>query len=163
MHFTTAGSRFSIGTERFPSVFMTDDWMLDEDAFTDEPWTVVGGMVSLGRIGGNWRTDEFDHPMGGRPNEPAVSIVEKMVRPAKTLQIAIALNETDPGQLAMIAAEGSVNPFPFRIDLSSGGTRLFLALVVGMEDGMDEANASLGLTFSLILRSNLVRVIEEIP
>ena len=154
MHFTASGTRFMIGGIREDAV----DQGMSEADFASEDWVEVESLISLGRLSGNWETRDFVDPGDMWEGGSAFNIAYKAVRPAKSMQIAVVLNDADAGQLALVAAEGVRHPFAFRIVLPTGAERLFLALVVGMEDAFEESNSVLAMTFDLVLRSNLVRV-----
>lgn len=137
------------------------EWLasiIDAHAFAAEDWTEIGSTTSLGTIAGEWQTQAVTLPNPYAPDEPPIPQHEKVERPAKTMQLRVDLDATDAGQLKVLAAEHSTDPYAFRIVLPNGSERLFVALMMGADDHFDEANNAVGLIFSLLLQSNVVRL-----
>lgn len=154
MYFTAAGTRFFIGTAR-PGWWAR---VVDASDFDGEAWVPVEGVSSIGRTGGEWQTVADTIPASAdAPDEPWIENHVKDVRPSLSMQIVMATIEDDPGQLAMLAAEASVPAYPFRMELPTGGTRQFVALVVSADQAVDEANSVLCWSFGLLLQSTLMR------
>jgi hypothetical protein len=151
--YSTAGSSIYIGAAR-PNWTAT---LVDASAFDGETWTEIDGATSLGSIQGQWETTQFVLPNCEAPDDAPFQQVTKDTRPAKTMQFTVDLDADDAGQNKMLEAENSVDPYTFRIVFPEGSERLFIALVVGLDDVMNEANAALGTAFSLVLQSNVVR------
>ncbi|WP_312620426.1 hypothetical protein [Agrobacterium pusense] len=151
MLFTTSGSTLEIGAARV-------DWsarpVTDAD-FTDEAWIIVGGVSSLGRVEGDWTTQDISLPDGADPDQPQIPTHSKVTRPLKSMQVIAGIMEDDPGQIAVIEAETYIEPYAFRLTLPSGATRRFIALVNSCNHVFDEANAVLAFSFSLLLQSNM--------
>ncbi|MDR6101017.1 hypothetical protein QE369_001195 [Agrobacterium larrymoorei] len=153
MFFTTSGSTLEIGTAR-------NDWiarLASAADFASEVWTPVAGVNSLGRIAGEWGTEDFIAGNPDNPDDPRIPTSIKTARPLLTMQINAAVLGGDPGQSLMIAAESTVDPFAFRLILPSGQTRSFIALVVAADHIFDEANAVVCWSFSLKPQSNIHR------
>lgn len=131
--------------------------VIDASAFAGDAWTEVGGTTSLGAVGGEWKTGDVTTPDPEAPDDAPIPQYRKVMRPAKTMQIRVDFEAADAGQIGMLQAEQSMDPNAFRIVFPGGSERLFVALVVGADDQMDEANNVVGLVFSLILQSNVVR------
>lgn len=152
MFFATSGSSFFIGEAR-------PGWeaqRISGAAFADEGWIEVGDLTNLGRISGEWQTQEVVLPNCEDPDEPPMPTHDKSVRPARTMQVIVNMDDNDAGQLAMLNAEDSVNAFAFRVVLPDGATRMFIAIVVGAEQVFEDANSVASYAFSLILQSNVV-------
>lgn len=143
--FSTSGSRLFIAPERVMG--------------SDLGWTEVKSVVGLGRIAGTWKTTEYDVPSQYISGE-AETVVEKAVRPVREMQVAVATDIEDEGQEMLLAAYDSTERFAFRIDLSDGSGRRFLALVTGMEDAFDEANTLMTMVFSLTMTGCVERTIH---
>lgn len=151
--FSLAGSQFSIGGVR-------TEWRaatIDAAVFAGETWISVGGATSLGSMSGDWSTQDVTTPNPMDPDAPLIPQHAKAMQPARSMQIAVDLDPSDAGQIRMLAAEQAVDPYAFRIVFPNATQRLFVALVIGANDRMDEANNVVGLVFSLILQSNVVR------
>lgn len=136
------------------------DWraaIIDASEFSAEQWIEIGGTTNLGTISGEWKTDEVTTPNPEDPDGAPVPQYQKVMRPAKAMQIRTDFEASDAGQIRMLQAEQDVDPYAFRIVFPDGSERLFIALVVGADDQMDEANNAVGLLFSLVLQSNVVR------
>ena len=153
MLFATAGTDFLIGVAR-------PDWtarQVDADDFDGEAWLSVGGMINLGSIGGDWRTEESLFPDPNNPGAPTIPTVEKVSQPVRTMQVICDLDTADAGQARMLEAEASVSCYPFKLVLPGGAERLFMALIVGTADVINEANTVIGSSFSLVLQSTVLR------
>lgn len=145
--FATAGSHFFIGTAR-------QGWCPDEPwpvGFVDELWTEVVSVQSLGRLGGEWDLKVW------QDQGSAYARQEKTFEPVRRMQVVVGLEEGDAGQLLLLTAERSKDPFAFKIELPNGATRFFVALVVGLEEVFDEVNGVLGLGFTLSIAGDVER------
>ncbi|MEW9522375.1 hypothetical protein MRBLRH8O_000155 [Agrobacterium radiobacter] len=153
MFFTASGSTFEIG-------FIRSDWHARQVVASDfdgEVWTPVAGLSSLGRISGEWQVQENLIPGGFAPDQPQIPTIDKVARPALSMQIVAGIVENDAGQEMMMLAEASVDAFAFRLSTPDGSRRQFIALVVAADQTFDEANSVLSWSFSLRLQSNIQR------
>ncbi|ACM35611.1 MULTISPECIES: hypothetical protein [Rhizobium/Agrobacterium group] len=153
MFFTAAGSTFDIGDLRA-------NWAARQVSaadFSSEVWVPVEGVSSLGRISGEWQTEETASPDADDPDNPQMPTVLKSARPAKTMQVVAAMVAGDVGQMAMLAAEGIVHPVTFRLTAADGSVLRFVALVLGADHVFDEAANVMSWSFSLKLQSNILR------
>lgn len=153
MFIATSGASFHIGAVR-------EDWtarQVDVPDFTDEAWVKVNGLSSLGRISGEWQTQDITLPDPNDPDNPPIPDHQKTVRPAYTMEVLVAQNSFDIGQSLMLAAEGDINPHSFMISLHDASTRRFIAHVMSASQVLDEANSVVCWSFGLLLQSNIVR------
>jgi hypothetical protein len=151
MLFTTTGSIFEIGGARA-------NWYarpVAEADFVGEAWLPVGGVSSLGRIEGDWVTQDVSVPDSLDPDQPQIPTHVKVSRALKSMQINAGIIEGDLGQIAMVNAEEQEEPFAFRLTLPSGAVRRFIALVISCDHAFDEANSVIAWSFNLMLQSNL--------
>lgn len=153
MFFTAAGSTFDIGNVR-------EHWTARQVSaadFSADTWVSVDGVSSLGRISGEWQTVESLTPDPNDPENPQIPTIEKTARPAQSMQVVAAMVANDPGQVAMLVAEGGIHPFAFRLTTPDGSTRRFIALVLAADHAFDEASNVMSWAFSLKLQSNIQR------
>lgn len=91
----------------------------------------------------------------------------KGTRSAGTLDIVCGLDMTDPGQIALIAAERAKGDYAFRMvlaDAPAGGTpseRMFVAQVGSAAEQYDTANSVMKLNASLWINSNIVKIAAD--
>jgi hypothetical protein len=152
--YATTGSHLFIGSARGEQ----PEWAVMESAFADEIWTEVRPLIGLGRIAGEWQTNESSVP--GPMDDltiPGHVAIDKAYAPARQMQVVVATDPEDTGQERMLIAEVSTEAFAIRVDLSDGSRRQFLALVTGLEDAFDEANSLMTMVFTLTLQSTVVR------
>jgi hypothetical protein len=149
----TAGSTFHIGAAL---AFQNTDFTAAD--FTSQDWTPIDGLTNLGTAGDSAELVTSNQIGSKRVRKG------KGVRNSGTMEVVVDLNPSDPGQLAMIAAEKTRNSFAFKLafdDAPSGGTpstRLFTAFVMSAAEAYDEANSVMKLNFTLEVDSNFVRV-----
>jgi hypothetical protein len=139
--FTTAGSRFYIGPAR-PGWQAISDYGDASTSPAGDAWVEVASVSGLGRISGEWEVKTWNIV------ESIHSQQEKDTAPILKMGVVVGLEDDDPGQLALFAAEKSLDPFWFRLDLPSGARRTFTALVVGLEEVFDDGNAVVGVEFT---------------
>lgn len=151
--FATAGSRLYIGG---PVAVPADD--MDEDDFDGQTWTEVGELVNLGTVGdvSNEVTEEIINR--------ARTAKAKGTRNSGTMEVTANIDYSDPGQVALIAAEKTPHDYAFRLvfnDAPPDGTpseRLFAAKVMSAAEALNGANNFAQLTASLGINSNIVRI-----
>lgn len=176
MLISAVGSRFFIGSLKgwkYPvqGLGRISDYSVTAEDFTGTDWQEVKGVRGLGRIGGEWELQEgwtpnyvpipkdyyaYDVHLGGHDSFE-YPLRAKSVAPLLAMEIVVALDEEDGGQLAILAAERTTFNYPFRLMLSNGVSRFFIALVTKSDLSMDEADAVVCWTFGLVLQSTLVR------
>ncbi|QNQ40588.1 hypothetical protein [Brucella intermedia] len=153
MFFATSGTTLHIGASR-------PDWyarQVTASDFDGEAWAQVNGLSSLGQISGEWQTVGTTLPDPNDPDNPAIPDHQKAARPAHSMEIVIAQNGEDAGQLLMLSAENSIDPHAFQLTFANGATRRFIAHVMSASEVMDEANSVVCWSFGLLLQSNIVR------
>ncbi len=106
---TASGSTLSIGGAGQPA---------DLAAFQAESYVEVGEVEDLGQIGDESSEVQFASLSDGRMRKL------KGVRDAGTMQVVCGADASDAGQDAMIAAEGEVLDYAFRITLNDQLTLL---------------------------------------
>lgn len=151
--FATAGAKLYIG-----AVIAYQNFDYDDADFTSQTWTEIKRLESIGSFGDTTQELSFDD-LSSRRTERV-----KGQRSAGTIDVVCGLDYADAGQLALFAAEKSDDNYAFRIvfnDAPSGGTpseRMFVAMVGGAVEQLDNANAVMKLNSSLWINSNIVRV-----
>lgn len=151
---TTAGSQIAIGDE--PMEFTGTDMTVSD--FDSVDWTDIKGHTDLGALG--------DTAELVSSNQINVSRTRKAkgVRNAGSKVLLMDVDYSDPGQLALVAAEKTSFTYPFKVvlnDAPPGGTpseRYFLALVMSAEEQFNDASQSVKLSTTLEVDSNIVRV-----
>lgn len=153
MIFATNGARLYIGGDiADPGVDLT------EATFNTITWTEIGEVENLGTVGDV--SAEIPIDIIGRSR----TVRLKGTRNAGTLEVVCGIDYSDPGQIALLAAEQEIHDFAFRIvlnDAPAGGTpseRLFIAKVGSAAEAFDTANSVMRLNASLWVNSNVVRI-----
>lgn len=155
MIFATSGAKFYIG-----GPVPLRDRSLTEADFVDQSdlWVEVVRHENLGSIGGSSAELEVKSGSHGEAK------VLKGTRSANKMELICTLDYEDLGQVAIVAAERSHSNFAFRLvfnDASEGGTpseRLFIAVVGGVDEQLDDADFVPKMNASLWLNSNVVRI-----
>jgi hypothetical protein len=150
----TAGSKFYIGSTAVTD--QNDDF--DESDFASQTWTEITSTEDLGSAGD--KADVISVKLIGSNR------VKKLTgsKDAGQMTVVCALDVTDAGQLAAIAACTSQALSAFKLefpDAPSGGTpttRYFAAYVSGAEEGYSSADNEMKLTLTLEINSNIVKV-----
>lgn len=151
--YTTAGARLYIGG---PLPNKSSDFELAD--FSSQDWTEIGETEGLGSAGDTSTEVTFE----GINSSRAVRL--KGTRNAGAMDVVCGLDPSDPGQIALVAAERSKSDFAFRVvlaDAPNGGTpseRLFVAQVGSASEQFDTANSVMKLNASLWINSNIVKV-----
>jgi hypothetical protein len=152
--FATAGTKIFIGSAA--KAFEGTDFVASD--FSSITWTEVGGTRNLGSSGDTSELIPVDLINEDRTRKL------KGTRNAGSMQFVSALDLSDAGQLALIAAEKTKDAYPIKIqfkDAPAGGTpslRYFVALVMSAQEQLDEANSVMTLNTTLEIDSNIVRV-----
>ncbi|MCO6390554.1 hypothetical protein GTW25_05875 [Aliihoeflea aestuarii] len=150
--FATNGTKVYIGGV----LPMKDDDFVAAD-FPSE-WTEVKGVVSLGTVGDTAEGITTAHFGSNR------SQTLKGTRNGGTAELQVDVDYTDPGQLALIAAEKTIHDYAFRVvfnDAPVGGTpseRMFVGKVMSSAEEIGEVNNVVRMNASVAINSNIVRV-----
>lgn len=151
----TAKSKLAIG----PVLAFENDDLDATDFTTGSPtYTLIGGTTNLGAAGDTSELITSNQIASGRTRKA------KGTRNAGSMQVICDIDITDPGQLALIAAEKTRDSYSFRLqfdDAPAGGTpstRYFTAFVMSTSEQYDEANSVMKLNATLEIDSNIVRV-----
>lgn len=153
MLFATKGAKLEIGG----ALAMKSTDFAEAD-FTGESWTEIKNLENLGTVGDSSEEITFDAIDEGRRKRL------KGVRDAGNMEIVLGVDYSDAGQVALLAAEKTKDSYAFRItfnDAPSGGTpseRIFIALVMSVQEQMDTANNVTKLAATLAVNSNIVKV-----
>lgn len=154
--YPVAGQRFFIG----PAMEMPDE-DVDATAFAAISWTEIKNWETMGAIGD--AAQLITTSLISRQRD----IKQKGTRNAGSMQNNFAVSATDPGQIALIAAEGTNNNYPFKIQgndaPSAGGSpkaseRLFVGLVTSAQEQGGGANTVRMLSSTIEINSNVVRI-----
>ncbi len=151
--FATNGSKFYIGGAK-----SAPSGALASSDFTGTTWTEVKGLENLGSAGDTSEAVTFQTVDMER------SQTIKGSRSAGTMEIVVAVNATDAGQIAVIAAEKTIHDYAFRLvlnDAPEGGTpseRMFVGKVMSQSEQFDAANNVVKMKASIAINSNIVRV-----
>jgi hypothetical protein len=117
-----------------------------------EPWVEIDGWSTMGSSGDTAAL--ITTPLINRGRD----VKQKGTKNAGSMQNTFAIIETDPGQIALIAAADTNDNYAFRIELSSGGERLFIGLVMSTQESGGEANTIANLAATIEINSNVVKV-----
>lgn len=152
----TAGSKLSIGGTAVTDK-NTDFAAAD---FTAQTWTEITGTEDLGTAGD--KADVISVKLIGS------SRTKKLLgtKDAGSMTVVCALDASDAGQLAAIAACTSQALSAFKLEFPDKGTgtgatpttRYFAAYVSGAEEGYSSADNEIKLTLHLEINSNIVAV-----
>ena len=151
--FATAGTKLFIGAAM---AFDGDDLVASD--FTSASWTEVKGTTNLGAAGDTSELITSNQIGSARTRKL------KGTRNAGSMTVVCDLDYSDPGQLALVAAEKAKETYAFKLefnDAPEGGTpsqRLFVALVMSASEELNEANSVMSLNATLEIDSNIVRV-----
>ncbi|TJZ93849.1 hypothetical protein FA743_00815 [Paracoccus gahaiensis] len=157
--FTTAGTRLYIGG---PLAAKSTDFVEADFVGQSALWVEIDETEGLGSAGDTSSEVTFDGINSGRTRRL------KGTRSAGTMDIVCGLDATDPGQIALIAAERTKGDYAFRVVLADalpGGTpseRMFVAQVGSAAEQYDTANSVMKLNASLWINSNIVKIDAEV-
>lgn len=152
--YPVAGSKIYIGSASMavPTADVT------ESTFDSVSWTRVADWQNMGAIGDSGALISTDIIDRGR------TVKQKGTYNAGSMQNNFAVNADDAGQIALIAAAGSRNNYPFKIefdDAPEGGTptiKYFLGLVMGAQEQGGGANTVRLLQATIEINSNVITV-----
>ncbi len=154
--YPVAGCKIYIGA----AMELPDDDMVAAD-FDDVTWTEITGWTQMGAFGDTAAlitTQLIDQQR---------DIKQKGTRNAGQMQNVFAVKSTDPGQIALIAAEKTNNNYPFRIVLNdtpatgvspTPSERLFMGLVMSASEQGGGANTVQNLNATVEINSNIVKI-----
>lgn len=152
--FAVAGAKISIGTA--PMESPTSD--LTASDFSGVVWTQIKDWTQAGSIGDSAALISTDVIDRGR------TVKQKGVKNAGQMQNVFAINTSDAGQQALIAASNGNLNWPFKIewdDAPQGGTptiNYFVGLVMSAEQAGGSANTVRSLNSTIEVNSNVVTV-----
>ena len=157
--YATAGAKLYIGGQ----MDAPTSGNLSSSDFSGETWVEIKPLESIGSLG--------DTSEAVSMNIIGQSRVQRLkgTRDAGTMQVVAALDYSDAGQTAVLAAEKTPHNYPFRLvfnDAPAGGTpseRIFVAMVMSASEQFDEANSVMKLNVSLAVNSNVGRVAAAGP
>jgi len=158
--FATAGAKLYIGPAK---AFTGTPFVLADFTDGDPAFTEIKGASNLGTVGDKAELVTLDEIGTARTRKA------KGVRNAGSMQVVIGLDAADAGQLALLAAEASDDTYMIKVqfnDAPAGGTpslRYFAALVMSVEEGMNEGNTALVLNAALEIDGNIVKVAAAGP
>lgn len=157
--YTVSGSKVFIG-----DALSMGGEVLTPASFSAIAWVQISHVEAIGTVGDKIAVEstaqiDLDEPAG-----PARLRKFKSEIDPDAMQIVAALDASDAGQIAAVAAKASPSSYAFKIHLgdAAGGAapskRMFTALVVEASDILDAANNVMKFGLSLALDSNIVRI-----
>lgn len=152
--FPVAGAKFYIGNAAM--VVPTTD--VTESSFAAVTWVEVADWQNMGAIGDAANEIATDLISRGR------TVVQKGTKRSPMMSNQFAVNSSDAGQIAMIAAAASNSNYPFRVvfnDAPSGGTatvKYFIGLVMSAQEQGGGANTTRLLSCDVAPNTNIVTV-----
>lgn len=152
--YATAGSKVFVGLAKASK---TTDFVAAD--FNGMSWVEVGWLENIGAFGDESSEITFDAIGQGRTQKL------KGVRNAGNMELIAGVDYTDPGQIALRAAEATKDDYAMRVDFNDkpvGGTvpskRYFVAKIMSARETLDGANNVTKLHAILGINSNVVRV-----
>lgn len=151
----TAKTKIYIGAAK---AFNGTDFVASDFTTGTPVWTEIKGTTNLGGAGDTSELITSNQVGSGRTRKA------KGTFNAGQMALVCDINTTDPGQIAIIAAQAVRDSFAFKVefnDAPAGGTpstRYFTAFVMDAREQYDEANSVMKLNATLEIDSNVVRV-----
>ncbi|TKT79971.1 hypothetical protein [Aquamicrobium sp. LC103] len=145
--FPVAGSKLFIG-----GVLADKSTDFVEADFDGQTFVEIDGWSTMGAAGDTAALITTSLINRGR------DIKQKGTWNAGQMQNTFAIIETDPGQIALIAASKTRDNYAFKVELSSGGERYFIGLVMSAEEAGGDANTISNLNATIEINSNIVKV-----
>lgn len=151
--FATAGSKVYIG-----QVMTAQSADFTSSDFQGQSWTEIGWLETIGQFG-----DESTEITFEAIGESRVQKL-KGTRNAGNMELVCGIDNSDPGQLALRAAEQTPFDYAFKVEFNDappGGTpseRYFIAKVMTARETLDGANNVVRLNATLAINSNIVAV-----
>lgn len=152
--YAVAGAKFYIGNAAMAAP--TTD--VNEATFAGVTWVEVSDWQTMGAIGDAASEIATDLISRGR------TVVQKGTKRSPAGAQNFAVNTTDAGQIAMIAAADDKNNYPFRVvfdDAPVGGTptlKYFIGLVMSAQEQGGGANTARLLSCNVAPNTNIVTV-----
>ena len=153
--YPVSGCKIYIGT--LPMDEQDDDFVAAD--FSGVVWTEIKKWTQMGPFGDTAQLITTDLISEARTKK------QKGTRNAGSMQNVFAIDNLDPGQLAVIAAEKTIYDYPIKVELNdkpSGGStnslRLFIALIMQGQDAGGGANTIQALNAMFEINSNIVHV-----
>lgn len=131
MLFPVSGTKIFIGTA---------------ETAAEGDWLEIGETEAIGTLGVQWQTQEitiYDE------DEIGTVEIDKTARSAAAMQIVMAADSSDPGQIRLWEAVASIWGYRFRLLLPSGEARSFSAIVTSLVEVFDSANSAIRLQADL--------------
>ncbi|MBZ9600754.1 hypothetical protein [Phyllobacterium chamaecytisi] len=154
--YPVAGCKIYIG----PAMDLEDGDMVAAD-FTSVVWTEVKKWTSMGAYG------DAAALITTQVISEARDVKQKGTRNAGQMQNVFAVAATDPGQIALIAAEKTNLNYPIKVELNDkpavgaspkNSMRYFMALVTSAQEAGGAANTVQSLNSTFEINSNIVPV-----
>lgn len=129
--------------------------------FTSETWVQIGAWTQMGSFGDAANLITSDRISESRTKKA------KGTRNAGSMQNTFDSVPTDLGQLALIAAEKTLNNYAFKVELNdkpvtgvapTNSLRYFIGLVMSANEQGGGANTPQTMNASIEINSNIVRV-----
>lgn len=154
MLYPTSGSR----------MFIADAPTDRAGAIPASGWVEIGEVEALGLLGIAWQTEDAEVDEDNDPSTPLVSWTAKRARQAMPMQVVMANDPSDPGQVILAEAAQSMDHYPFRLDFPDGGpSRRWLAQVTSLADVFDSANGVIRLQADLVPSTSAGIIRSENP
>ncbi len=141
---TASGTKLEIGPVASDSV----DTAAEYTALT--PYVEVKKIESYGDYGDESAAVTFNAVGSGRIEKAKGS------RDAGTLALTVGYVPDDPGQVAMEAAEKSINNYAFRVTYPDGSKQVFRGLVMSRRRNVGSADNVLKRTFNIGINSEIL-------
>lgn len=155
--FATAGSRVFIGQ----AMTAQSDPFVESD-FDGQSWVEIGHLESIGEFGDESAEITFDE-IGEQRTQKL-----KGIRNAGNMDLVMGVDHTDAGQVALLAAEATIDDYAFRVDFNDAelaGTpsqRFFIGKVMTARENLGTANNVVRRGGRVGINSNVVRV-DAVP
>ncbi|MGA0617407.1 hypothetical protein [Paracoccus sp. KR1-242] len=120
-------------------------------------WVEIGETEALGMIGVEWETAQA---LAAGCDDGARLLTVKSHQAPSPMQIVLANDPEDAGQIVLWRAARSPDHYPFRLVDANGSTRSWFALVTSLLEVFDGANSIMKLQADLLPTSALVRNAE---
>lgn len=153
--YPVAGQKFYIGNA--PMSDQDADFVASD--FSGVTWVEIKGWSQAGAIGDTAQLITTSLISNGRDKK------QKGTANAGSMQNVFAINQSDAGQIALIAAAAgnNKNNYPFRVEGNdslgaSNSFRYFVGLVMSAEEANGAANTIRNLNSTIEVNSNIVRV-----
>lgn len=156
--YATAGAKLYIGPAK--AALSRNLTSADFTGIASGDWVEIGFTETLGTLGDTSQEVTFDAIGNNR------RLKLKGTKDAGTLNVVCAIDYTDPGQIAVLAAEATPNDYAFKIEYNDApstgaspkpSTRQFVAKVMSAAEALDGANNVMKLNMTLGVNSNIVR------